>query len=275
MRKLILPLLLAFAAPAQAWDVGKLIKGLETAKKVVDANRDITEAEEVQMGGELAATLLGAAPLVDDAEMQRYVNRVGVWLALHSERPGLPWKFGVIDHPHVNAFATPGGHVLVTRGLLQRLRSEAELAGVLAHEIAHVLKKHQLSAIQKSLGTAALSDIAAQYADNTGKRSAANTAKLIGGGKELYLKGLDKEDEYEADRMGVVIAARAGYNPYGLVGVLQTLSESASDPGLGFLLETHPMPNDRLDRLEVAMGERMEELSKNVDNLPRFSKLRR
>ncbi|WP_028446045.1 M48 family metalloprotease [Chitinimonas koreensis] len=278
MRKLMLPLLLSLALPAMALDLdfNKLFKGVETLKKAVDANRDIPEAEEVQLGGDLAATLLGASPLVDDAELQRYVNHVGMWLAQQTERPGLPWKFGVIDHPNVNAFATPGGHVLITRGLFQRLRSEAELAGVLAHEMSHVLRKHQLKAIQKQMGSAVFSDIADAYAANTGKRSAENLAKVVGGGKELFLRGLDKDDEYEADRMGVVIAARGGYNPYGLVGVLQTLAAaSPGDPGLSLLFKTHPAPNERLDRLGAAMGERLDGYADAVDDLPRFAHAKR
>lgn len=275
MRRLIIPLLLALALPSHALDFGKLIKGMETVKKAADANRDIGEPEEIQMGGELAATLLGASPLVNDVELQHYVNRVGMWLALQTERPGLPWKFGVIDHPNVNAFATPGGYVLITRGLFQRLRSESELAGVLAHEMSHVLRKHQLKAIQKALGSSILNDVAAQYRENTGSAKADMVGKLVGGGKEVFLRGLDKEDEFEADRMGVVIAARAGYNPYGLVGVLQTLAESPNDGALALLFKTHPSPNDRLERLGSAMGERLDGLDKVVDNLPRFAKLKR
>lgn len=275
MRKLILPLLLAAALPSYALDFGNLVKGLETIKKVADAKRDISEPEEIQMGGELAATLLGASPLVNDAELQRYVNRIGMWLAQQTERPGLPWKFGVIDHPNVNAFATPGGHVLITKGLFVRLRSEAELAGVLAHEMSHVLQKHQLKAIQKSMGTAALGDIANAYAQNSGNANADSIAKLVNGGKELYLRGLDKDDEFDADRMGVVIAARGGYNPYGLVGVLHTLAEAPSDGAFALMFKTHPTPNDRLDRLGAAMGEKLDSVDKAVDDLPRFSKLKR
>ena len=90
--------------------------------------------------------------------LQRYVNRVGRWLTLHTERPGLPWHFGVLDHPNVNAFAAPGGYIFVTRGLVEKMHSEAELAGVLAHEIAHVLRKHHLNAIQKAAGTGMVAD---------------------------------------------------------------------------------------------------------------------
>ena len=160
-----------------------------------------------RIGKEYASLLVGAAPLLDQPELQRYVNRVGRWLSLHSERPSLDWKFGVLASDNINAFATPGGYVLVTKGLLARLRNEAELAGVLAHEIAHVVKKHHLAAIRKGAGLQAGANILAEYSSNRARNPAA-TERMISGAKEVMLRGLDKDDEFEADRMGVVIAAR-------------------------------------------------------------------
>jgi predicted Zn-dependent protease len=148
----------------------------------------------------------------------------------------------------VNAFATPGGHIFVTRGLVERMRNEAELAGVLAHEIAHVLKKHHLKAIQKNaqleLANTALS--LRRRDEDADKR-----AKLLAAGSELYLRGLDKSDELEADRLGVVIAARGGYDAYGLPAVLQTLQAmNPEDSGLALMFKTHPAPGERLAALE-------------------------
>jgi predicted Zn-dependent protease len=263
--------------PSQSIDVNQVSLFLDTAKKVVDSAREIKEPEEIQIGSDMAATLLGAAPLVNNPELQRYVNRVGLWIALQSERPGLPWKFGVLDHPAVNAYTTPGGYVLITHGLYQKLRSESELAGVLAHEIAHVLQKHHLKAIQKSAMTGVVSNLADMYSANTGgSQKAELVRKIAGGTKELYLRGLDRGDEYEADRMGVVLAVRAGYNPYGLVGVLQTLAASQSEPGLALMLKTHPSANDRLNELAKAMADKLDgEAADKVDNVPRFSKIKR
>src|SRR6185295_13510202 len=160
VRTLLLVLAIA-AAPAHAQfnlrdlNINKLV---DTAKNVVKATSDIAEPEEINIGRDMAARLLGAAPLVNDAPLQRYVNNVGRWLASQSERPDLPWHFGVLDAPEVNAFAVPGGTVFVTKGLLQRMHSEAQLAGVLAHEISHVLRKHHLKAIQKGAQTALAGD---------------------------------------------------------------------------------------------------------------------
>ena len=111
------------APPSQALGrLGGASDLLNFGKKAAEANKEITEAEEIELGEGIAARLLGAAPLVDDEGLQRYVNRVGLWLALQTERPGLPWRFGVMDSDNVNAFALPGGIVLITRGLYERLR---------------------------------------------------------------------------------------------------------------------------------------------------------
>jgi predicted Zn-dependent protease len=247
-------LLAAFAGAAQAQfrlpnlDLNRM---LESAKNVGKATKEIGEPEEIAIGRELAATLLGAAPLVNDAAMQRYVNNVGRWLAAQTERPGLPWQFGVLDAPQINAFAVPGGTVFITRGLLEKMNNEAELAGVLAHEITHVVKKHHLKAIQKGAMSALAGD-ALQMALKD-KASGANE-KLVSFGKEMYSRGLDKDDEFEADRVGVVIAARAGYDAYGLPSVLQTLQAmNPQDSGLALMFKTHPAPAARLDALAEKM----------------------
>ena len=197
----------------------------------------------------MAARLLGAAPLAADEGLQRYVNHVGRWLASQTERPDLPWQFGVLEAPQLNAFATPGGFIFVTRGLLARMRNEAELAGVLAHEIAHVLQKHHLKAIQKAaqleLANTAVVTLTRQDS------GALRREKLLSAGSEIFQRGLDKSDELEADRLGAVIAARGGYDAYGLPAVLQTLQAmNPEDSGLALMFKTHPAPAERLDALE-------------------------
>lgn len=249
-RKLLLLSALLFSSGAQAgpFDWNKLIgAGVD----LVQTARGMGEEEEIALGRDWAAMLLGAAPLWRDEAAQAYVNRVGRWLTLHAERGTLPWRFGVLDSANINAFATPGGHIFVTRGLLMQLRSEAELAGVLAHEIAHVVQKHHLNAVLKQKGLGIGAEVLSQYAKHKGQHEG-TTSKVLGGLKEVSTRGLDKGDEYEADRMGVVIAARAGYDPYGLPTVLQTLEAlNAQDSALALLFETHPAPSARLDALEA------------------------
>jgi beta-barrel assembly-enhancing protease len=226
-------------------DVNRLV---DTVKNVGKAVKDIDEPEEISIGRDVASRLLGAAPLVPNAGLQRYVNHVGRWLAAQTERPELPWQFGVLDSPNVNAFAVPGGTIFITKGLLDRMRNEAELAGVLGHEIVHVLKKHHLRAIQKGAQSALAGDaMSAALKDRAGPAR----DKLISFGTEMYSRGLDKSDELEADRMGIVIAARGGYDAYGLPSVLQTLQAmSAQDSTLALMFKTHPAPGDRLVELD-------------------------
>jgi predicted Zn-dependent protease len=252
MTRLALTALLALctAAPAQAQFNFNINKLLDAAKNVGKATSEIGEKEEIEIGRDIASKLLGAAPLAASDAMQRYVNNVGRWLASQTERPDLPWHFGVLEAPQLNAFATPGGNIFITRGLFERMKSEAELAGVLAHEIAHVLKKHHLKAIQKNaqleLAGTAVSTFARQ------DHNTANREKLLGAGTELFSRGLDKSDELEADRLGVVIAARGGYDAYGLPSVLQTLQAmNPQDSGLALMFKTHPTPAERLGALEA------------------------
>jgi len=252
MRTLVLLAALAAAVPAQAQfrlpnlDINRLI---DTVKNVKKAVTDIGEPEEIEIGQDVASRLLGAAPLVPDAALQRYVNHVGRWLAAQTERPDLPWRFGVLDAPQLNAFAVPGGTIFITRGLLERMKSESELAGVLAHEIVHVLRKHHLKAIQKGAKAALAGEALNQALE---ERGGAAREKLISFGTEMYGRGLDKADELEADRLGVVIAARGGYDPYGLPMVIQTLQAmNPEDSGIALMFKTHPAPAERLGALEA------------------------
>lgn len=222
--------------------------------------------DEIRIGQHVAGTLLGAAPLVDDAGLQSYVNRVGRWVALQSERPDLPWTFGVIESADVNAFAAPGGYVFITKGLYALLRDEAELAGVLAHEVAHVTERHHLKVMQKSQLIGAGSRLLSRkLTDNE------RTRALLGSGAEIMARGLDKSAEFEADRKGVVLATRAGYDSYGLPAVLQEIGQFAKgSSSVGLLFKTHPHPDERLTRLSEAMGSRFDAVRNTQTLAERF-----
>ncbi len=226
-------------------DIGSVIKGVGNL-------REVKEPEEIQIGQSMTETLLGARPLYDDPELQHYVNEVGLWVAQQSERPNLPWHFGVNDSDHINAFATPGGYIIITKGMIKQLRNEAELAGVLGHEVAHVNQKHHLKALRKSAFASLLGEGVAAATDS---KRAELVKQLAGPTKELYARGLDQSDEFEADRMGVVLATRAGYDPYGLPAVLTTLaSADPKDNYLTLLFKTHPLPQARLDQLAPGLA---------------------
>jgi predicted Zn-dependent protease len=213
------------------------------------------EKDEIEIGREVAGRTLGAAPLVADAALQAYVNRVGRWVASQTERPDLPWHFGILDTPSINAFAAPGGYVLITRGLYEILDNEAQLAGVLGHEIGHIVRRHHVDVMQKS----ALVSAGARAAQRENRTAWANN--LIGTGAEIFARGLDKSAEFEADQVGIVLAARAGYSPYGLVEVLHKLSvRGADDSSLALMFKTHPQPGERLDKLGEALAPRIAQL---------------
>ncbi len=266
-RKALLAAIFGAVLASQAWafgigginlDVDKIISA---GKNLSEVSRDIGEAEEIAIGESMASVLLGAAPLVRNEALQKYVNQVGRYLTLQTERPNLPWRFGVLNSNSINAFAAPGGHIVITQGLLKRLHNEAELAGVLAHEIAHVLQKHHLAALKKAGGMGFLADVGNFAVDQKSGGSALGKEfgkNMIGGAKEVLVRGLDKSDEYEADRMGVVIATRAGYDPYGLPAVLQTLEGASTNSDVALLFSTHPSAASRLDTLAGLMQNKLD-----------------
>jgi predicted Zn-dependent protease len=224
-----------------------------------------SQAEEISLGRQIAGNLLGAAPLVKDTALQKYVNSVGRWVASQSERPDLPWRFGVIESEDINAFAAPGGYIMITKGLYRKLSNEAQLAGILGHEIGHIVKKHQLKVLQKqqllNIGAGFLSD---KYAKDNKLVS-----KAIGTGAEISARSLDKSAEYEADRLGLSYATRAGYEPYGLTEVLQTIGQTNKNDGsVALLFKTHPHPDERLVALGDAIGNRLDNIKdgKTLEN---------
>ena len=265
---ILLLTLLGFVAPVAAFDFGNLNLGqiLQNAQK---ATTDISEPQEIELGDGIASNFLGAAPLLQDQRIQKYVNDVGRWLTLQTERPDLPWQFAVLDDNDINAFAVPGGRIFITKGLLVRMKSEAELAGVLAHEISHVLMKHHLQAIKKGARTELMAEFGGQVLQQNGSNPA--LAKLVSAGTEVYTRGLDKNDEFEADRMGVVIAARGGYDPYGLPAILQTLQViNPQDSSVALMFKTHPALADRLDLLDKLMPGAFDSFETQPSLAPRF-----
>ena len=256
---------------------GKEEQAAEKTEKKEPSLMDLAELatgtsteEEIAIGEEIAGRLLGAAPLVQDERLQRYVNEVGNWVALQSNRADLQWYFGVLESEDINAFAAPGGFIFLTKGLYRKLHNEAELAGVLGHEIGHVVKRHHLNLIKKSkvidMGSSLLSQKFGK--DKKGGQTIQN---LIGNGAEIMARGLDKDAEYEADRIGVVVASKAGYDAYGLPTVLQEIGHvGASDGSVTLLFKTHPHPDTRLTELGNSMGEKFDKYPEGKSVTGRF-----
>ena len=178
---------------------------------------------------------------------------VGRWVASQTSRPELPWTFGVIDTPEVNAFAAPGGFILVTRGLYELLSSDSELAAVLGHEISHCVQRDHYNVIRKQELATVGKDQAVQNVTVGNDSVAGSYARRYAekNGATIMLTSLDREAEYRSDEAAEFYLARAGMNPLALYAVLQKLtalgSESAS---LAQLYKTHPPLDARLDRID-------------------------
>lgn len=255
MKKLLfISLFLVSLSPFLVFGFGISID-LNKIKDTVAASQNLTIGDdleqEIEIGRTVSGRLLGAHNLVDDKELQLYVNKVGRWVAAQSERSELEWQFGVIDADSINAFSAPGGYIFLTKGLYQLLNSEAELAAVLAHEIGHVVQKHQLKILKKS----ALVHFGRLMVENALDQNTMVVNSLVGYGAEMFSRGLDKQSEFEADKIGVVLTARAGYNAYALPIVLQEIGHAGmnNQSDVRLMFKTHPHPNDRLDSLAPGM----------------------
>jgi predicted Zn-dependent protease len=232
----------------------------------------MTPEQEIALGYQSAPQMAAQMGGISrNAQAVALVQRVGEHLVRQSVAAKSPYKFSfhvLADPKTVNAFALPGGPVFITEGLLRLLKSEAELAGVLGHEISHVTRKHHLNALRKG----ALVNLLGEGLAASSDKHSELVRQLAGPTKELYARGLDKGDEFEADRIGVVLAARAGYDPYGLPAVLTTLATAdPNDNFLSLLYKTHPLPQARLDKL--APGLATLDSLKTPQNADRFQRL--
>jgi predicted Zn-dependent protease len=209
----------------------------------------MSEAQEIQIGKEMDGEIRREMGVYDDKNLQQIVSTIGMGLAKASERPNLPWQFTVVDQPAINAFALPGGFIYITRGILPFLEDEAELAGVLGHEIGHVTARH--SAQQYSRATGAqlgllLGSIFVPAARPFGQLAEAGVGVL-------FLK-YGRDDELQADELGVRYAVETGWNPAGIGGMLTTLARldeaSGQTKGIPNWLSTHPAPADRVENIQ-------------------------
>ncbi len=228
---------------------------------------NLSDAEEAELGFGMAQQFLSNQRLVVDEALQRYVNSVGVWVTQQSERPNLPWRFAVIEGEAPNAFAVPGGYVFITRGMLALAESESELAGILGHEISHVVRKHHLRWIYMNKDL----EVSVRRAeDQIGKTSAASRELFQEMGKVMQSSiermnspetkaGLSKSEEFEADTDGAILAWRAGYEAWGLVAVMQRFEAASRERySADTALAGHPEPLQRLRILDVALRSRNE-----------------
>ena len=212
----------------------------------------VSEGQEIAMGQEADPQVTAMYGLVDDPALQAYVSDIGKRLAATSERPGLPWSFKVVDDPIVNAFALPGGFIYVTRGILAHFNSEAEMAGVLGHEIGHVTARHSASQMSRQqlqqiglMGGMIFSERFREYGG------------LAMAGLQIMNLSYSRSDESESDRLGLRYIASMDYDPDAMIGVFQMLAQ-AGGGGEGRLPEwqlTHPYPENREAQMRDIIAE--------------------
>jgi predicted Zn-dependent protease len=247
MKKMVMAIgILALAHPAAAQLGGVLGKAQKGLKKVEQAQERlvIDQAEEEQIGADVSAKIRERFGVVQDRAVHTYVTEVGMLLAQESSRPALPWKFIVLDTDGVNAFASPGGFIHITKGALALIRNEAELAGVLGHEITHVTEKHTINAIQKNQ--------AVQLgADKAGGSKRALISAVAGRAYEMVIENsFDRGDEREADQRGVLLATKLGYAPAGLADFLARLADrNKGQQERNGLFASHPETKGRIDAI--------------------------
>lgn len=211
---------------------------------------------EVIFGRELSARILGKYQLYRDDKLTKYLNKVGKGISQYANRPEIEFRFAVIDTDMVNAFAAPGGYIFVTKGALKTMEDEAELAAVLAHEVAHVTERH----IVKELNIKATDD-----------SSAVGFARVIGGGTDtmrglftqmvdkavelLFEKGLKRQDEMDSDRISTMAIASAGYDSTALARYLKKISSAEKDVKL--MAGTHPTFDERIQGIKMVLLENL------------------
>ena len=243
-----------------------MIAGVVTAcaTNPVTGGKDIvlmSEDEEIALGRANDPKIRAQYGVYDDSALQAYVQRVGEQLATHSHRPGLVYRFTVLDSPEVNAFALPGGYIYITRGILAYLNSEAELAAVLGHEVGHVTARHAVrqytAATAASIGANILSAVVPELGSQAGQQ----LMNVIG---NALLSGYGRDHELESDRLGAEYLARTGFDPHAMIGVVgvlknqeefekQRAKEEGREPRVYHgVFATHPS-NDR--RLQEVVAE--------------------
>jgi predicted Zn-dependent protease len=218
----------------------------------------ISVADEIAIGKQAQAQITHKTPRVKDAAVHAYVARIGRQLAAHASNPSIhyPYSFTVADNREVNAFALPGGPVWVNRGAIQAAGTESQLAAVLAHEIAHISQRHAAQQLSNELVTNLGLNLLGALLGNAGGAGAANiAARYVAGG--AFLK-FSRDDEQEADRVGVGIMTRAGWDAHGMIELMHTIRERQKrDPGsVETFFSNHPSPRDRVEQLARVVPKR-------------------
>jgi predicted Zn-dependent protease len=224
------------------------VVGLLLAITLVSVN------EEIDIGKQADQQVRQQMPELRDSQTTAYVRALGQQLSRSAPGPKYPYRFSVADYREINAFALPGGPVWVHRGVLQSATNESQVAGVLAHEIAHVAQRHAADQLTKAMiANWGLSVLGAVLGNSGGAGAAQAAAGLLANG--AFLK-FSRDDEREADEVGLQIMRRAGWDGRGMIELFEILrKEQRRDPGsVEVFFSTHPSPQDRIARLQAAVA---------------------
>lgn len=240
-----------FLRPNQAGQGG----GIQPLKMIGDLGKTLKGAsgigvqEELTIGNSVAIQIISRyGGLVRDEEITRRVNLIGKSLACYSYRPELTYRFGVLNSPGVNAFSAPGGYIFITRGLYDMVQNDDQLAGVLAHEITHVTRKHALKIIERSEFFSGIAGLASDAGSAAGKPDLTRYSQGVDQiTKTLFEKGFDPQTEYDADQGAFNLAGTVGYAPDGLEQCLRTLQSRETLNAAIF--PTHPPLKKRISKL--------------------------
>lgn len=213
----------------------------------------VSQQQEIQMGQEYSQQINAQLPIVSDPEINRYVNVLGDQIASRTSRADLPWRFYVVDSREVNAFAVPGGYVYVNRGLIERTSKMDELAGVLGHEIGHVVRRHSIQQMEKAQGANVGVTLACILTSICNSQVAQAGINIAGG---AIFARFSRQDELEADQEAVTNTVRAGINPEGIVTMFQKLiDERKTRPSaVEGWFATHPLEEDRIQAAQAAIN---------------------
>ena len=228
----------------------------------------LTDEEEIEIGRQAAAEFESENRISRDPALVQRVERIGRALVPHTQRQNIDYTFRVVDTGEVNAFALPGGYIYVTRGMIEFVEQDHELAGVIGHEIAHVALRHSARLIESlaaaqaaiDLVTASSEELASIYQDNA-------TQLAINAVTQIVVSGWGRENELDADQHGTIYMARAGYNPYEIIDLFERMGEQEAVPGdpLALMFATHPPFPDRIRRVQETIQQyRLEREKKEI-----------
>lgn len=231
--------------------IQRMLGGLAAAALV--SGCAISTQQEVQMGTEYAQQINSQLPIVQDPEVVRYINVLGDSIAKLADERDLSWQFFVVNAPEVNAFAVPGGYIYVNRGLVERAQTMSQLAGVLGHEIGHVVRRHSVEQMEKAQGAnigVTLACVLTSVCNNQAAAAAIN----VGGG--LVFAKFSRDAERESDEEAVKNVVRAGIDPRGIPEMFRILLDERqrSPSSVSSWFSTHPLEEERIQETEAQIA---------------------